>query len=93
MPCLLDHGGVVPCSGTSFAAPFVCGPAALVRSRFRHLTAPQVGFGMINPVAVLTAPPRGTGLQSGAQRRRGGPGWGNSPPTLANVAPKSSSRT
>ncbi|MGH8917623.1 MAG: S8 family serine peptidase, partial [Actinomycetes bacterium] len=62
--------------GTSFAAPYVAGLAALVRDRFRNLTARQVmhrieqtaqgaagpdgrnealGYGIINPVAALTA--------------------------------------
>ncbi|MGH3768821.1 MAG: type VII secretion-associated serine protease mycosin [Pseudonocardiaceae bacterium] len=62
--------------GTSFATPYVAGVAALVRDRFRHLTARQVmhriqqtaqhpagpggrteelGYGMIDPVAALTA--------------------------------------
>jgi membrane-anchored mycosin MYCP len=62
--------------GTSFAAPYVAGLAALVRDRFENLTAKQVmhriratashpaatggrnsqvGYGMINPVAALTA--------------------------------------
>ncbi len=62
--------------GTSFAAPYVAGLAALIRERFHWLTAPQVierikltaahpaapgghdnlvGYGMINPVAALTA--------------------------------------
>ncbi|MFD1150714.1 type VII secretion-associated serine protease mycosin [Saccharothrix hoggarensis] len=65
-----------PIQGTSFAAPYVAGVAALVRERFPKLTARQVmdrikataqhpgnptgrdnkiGYGMINPVAALTA--------------------------------------
>ncbi|HEY0808124.1 MAG TPA: type VII secretion-associated serine protease mycosin [Pseudonocardiaceae bacterium] len=62
--------------GTSFAAPYVAGVVALVRSRFPELTARQVmarieataqhpsglggrnnqiGYGIVNPVAALTA--------------------------------------
>ncbi|MGM1059064.1 type VII secretion-associated serine protease mycosin [Saccharothrix sp. Mg75] len=68
--------------GTSFAAPYVAGVAALVRERFPDLNARQVmnrikataqhpgnpegrdhkvGFGMINPVAALTAELRSEG--------------------------------
>lgn len=37
-----DKGDVGPFTGTSFAAPFVSGTAALVRARFPQLTAKQV---------------------------------------------------
>jgi membrane-anchored mycosin MYCP len=38
----IDQQGLVPLNGTSFAAPFVSGVVALVRSRFPELTAGQV---------------------------------------------------
>jgi membrane-anchored mycosin MYCP len=71
-----DKGGAQPIQGTSFAAPYVSGLAALVRQKFPTLTAKQVmarimstaahpaatgghdnlvGYGMINPIAALTA--------------------------------------
>lgn len=72
----VQGGKEVPIQGTSFAAPYVAGLAALVRERFpdlnareimhrikmtsQHPAAPRgrdnlVGYGMINPIAALTA--------------------------------------
>ncbi|MGH3930815.1 MAG: type VII secretion-associated serine protease mycosin [Pseudonocardiaceae bacterium] len=74
---LVDASGQrSPIDGTSFAAPYVAGLAALIRERFKHLTARQVmhrieqttqratgpngrsdalGYGVIDPIAALTA--------------------------------------
>lgn len=81
-----EHG-VTAIEGTSFAAPFVAGLAADIRTRFPALTAPQVtrriaatahpgphgweptvGYGVVDPIAALTAPlpvdgARRTGMQ------------------------------
>ncbi|CAM3415459.1 type VII secretion-associated serine protease mycosin [Tsukamurella hominis] len=62
--------GTTPLAGTSYAAPYVAGVAALVRARFPQLTAAQVrgrilatarrsagmgGAGIVDPVAAVSA--------------------------------------
>lgn len=51
-----DDGALVPLAGTSYAAAYVSGLAALVRSRFPNLTARQVATRIIN---TAHAPARG----------------------------------
>lgn len=52
----LPGGGYAQWNGTSGAAPIVAGVAALIRSKYPHLTAPQV----INRI-IATAAPKGEG--------------------------------
>jgi membrane-anchored mycosin MYCP len=51
-----NEGGLVPIAGTSFAAAYVSGVAALLRSRFPQMTARQVATRLIT---TAHAPARG----------------------------------
>lgn len=51
-----DEGGLVPIAGTSFAAAYVSGVAALLRSRFPQMTAREVATRLIT---TAHAPARG----------------------------------
>ncbi|MHC9295451.1 type VII secretion-associated serine protease mycosin [Mycobacterium sp. LTG2003] len=52
-----ENGGLVPIAGTSFAAAFVSGTAALLRSRFPQMSARQIAARIIT---TAHAPARGT---------------------------------
>jgi membrane-anchored mycosin MYCP len=67
------HGQLRPLDGTSFAAPYVAGLAALVRERFPHLDARQV-MHRIEQTAQQTTGPR---------RRREDVGYGMIDPVAA----------
>jgi membrane-anchored mycosin MYCP len=105
---ITKEGKATPIQGTSFAAPYVAGLAALIRDRFKdkNLTAKQVmnrikatsahpaanggrdslvGYGMINPVAALTAMiPEEEGI---APDRSIGMTWEPSQPVARDWAP------
>lgn len=85
-------GSITPVEGTSYAAPYVSGLAALIRARFPELTAGQVmdrivrtahgpgsgrddkiGYGLIDPVAALTAQLPDQPVGAGADQPRAFP--------------------
>ncbi|HVW44257.1 MAG TPA: type VII secretion-associated serine protease mycosin [Amycolatopsis sp.] len=88
---VVEGGKQQPIQGTSFAAPYVAGVAALVRAQFPTLDAQQVmhrieataqhpgapsgrdnfiGYGVINPIAALTAiVPAEEGIAPAANRQ------------------------
>jgi membrane-anchored mycosin MYCP len=69
------HGQLRPLDGTSFAAPYVAGLAALVRERFPHLSARQV----MHRIEQTAQPP-------GLRRRSDDLGYGMIDPVVALTA-------
>ncbi|WP_405133469.1 type VII secretion-associated serine protease mycosin [Nocardia sp. NBC_01388] len=89
---VVGQSGLAPINGTSFAAPYVAGLAALVRAKFPDMTAQQVmdritrtahgpgtgrddriGYGLIDPLAALTAQLPDQPVSAGADKARAFP--------------------
>ncbi|TWS23430.1 type VII secretion-associated serine protease mycosin [Tsukamurella sputi] len=92
------RSGVTPLAGTSYAAPYVAGVAALVRARFPQLSAAQVrarilatarssagtsGAGIVDPVAAVSAALPGEAPTPGRLEVTAGPAPDTRPRTVA----------